>query len=882
MIANTVPWEGRVVVSAVVAVFVLLVGVPSAFGHTSPDFEDVPEGHVAETAIRWAAENGVTVGVGNNRFGVGETLTRYQMVTFLCRAFDPGNCQSGVRGSESFVDVPADHWANYSVGWAVNRGITSGVSTTEFGGVQTLTREQMITFLYRAEGSSTGGSDGIDVFQDAPDRSHWASLAIGWAYDQGVTGGIGAGTFGFGTNVSREEMVLFLCRTAAPGTCQPSQQPLPSSVVPTTNAAKPGTAKTPDAGALLRPDEAALPTPALQARTGFLTMPVFICAPAGEYTDEDLEAKVTELNTRVGGFFRRISSQLWNVVFTEGGIVSPDLQWDGLSFEDIYLQSRLGQDIPCADAALDRSTTSRILILTEAQTAPLACGPSSAVSWSGGPILIPTKENWYVHFASWFPGFELSEIPEWARGTYDGSERYLGGLAHEIARYELGIRHLPNMGLLQTVWDSFVYGGVDMGSLPCVYREQLGWPVGGNSPPCHRFGPSTPEAFVALPTAEGSKLTWESPSFTDGAPVTGYTVEVRKGDAPYREYDIMGRARSHVFEDLPVGRYSYFLRAITRYGVGATGFRGVDFVPSPESVQVSSVTSGTIEVSWDPVPGASEYLVWNSGDDPPDILEVDEDGGILESYGGMVVRGSTKLVLHNRQPDTEYTIKVRACGFQEVFGSEECSFGTEVTVTTTPPEPGATAPGAVSSVSITEAGDDWLVLSWDPVPGATYYECGYLTGQNTWLDLGTANTSCELWWDSRRVPAGIGLVAGTTYTVGVKACQKPSVMCSDWTTATASTQVLAAAPATYPLSVKEVGNTSFTLAWSPPAADAYYDLRVVSGLSRTFRVTGRTRDVTVPRLQPNTSYTAKVRTCRGTGGNCSSWVTIPVATGRGS
>jgi len=144
-------------VTAAVAVFVLLVGVPTALGHTVPDFSDVPEGHVAEAAIEWAAQNGITQGVGNNRFGVGGTLTRYEMVTFLCRAFDPGSCLSGVRGSESFVDVPADHWANYSVGWAVNRGITSGVSATEFGGGQTLTREQMITFLYPRRGVADRG-----------------------------------------------------------------------------------------------------------------------------------------------------------------------------------------------------------------------------------------------------------------------------------------------------------------------------------------------------------------------------------------------------------------------------------------------------------------------------------------------------------------------------------------------------------------------------------------------------------------------------------------------------------------------------------------------------------------------------------------------------
>ena len=198
-------------------------------------FWDVTEGHVAAAAIGWAAEKGITFGVGNDLFGIGQTLTRYEMVTFLCRAFDPGNCTSGSRGSDRFSDVPPSHWGNYSVGWAVDRDITRGVSATEFGGSRTLTREQMITFLYRARGSPTSNSQGTDLYEDMPDdRNHWANLPIGWAFDNGVTGGIAEQTFGFGTNLSREEMVLFLCRTLAPETCQPSQDPLPSSVLPPT------------------------------------------------------------------------------------------------------------------------------------------------------------------------------------------------------------------------------------------------------------------------------------------------------------------------------------------------------------------------------------------------------------------------------------------------------------------------------------------------------------------------------------------------------------------------------------------------------------------------------------------------------------------------
>ena len=205
---------------------VMLLTVDLAVGQTAPGFEDVPSGHVAETAINWAAANGVTVGVGNNRFGMGQTLTRYQMVTFLCRAFEPGACRAGDKGSDRFADVPADHWANLSIGWAVDKGITSGFSTTEFGGARTLTREQTVTLLYRAKGSPPGVPAGSDAFTDVPEgRSHWANLPIGWAYHQGVIGGTAARTFGYGTPISREETVLSLCRAVAPDICPPSQGP---------------------------------------------------------------------------------------------------------------------------------------------------------------------------------------------------------------------------------------------------------------------------------------------------------------------------------------------------------------------------------------------------------------------------------------------------------------------------------------------------------------------------------------------------------------------------------------------------------------------------------------------------------------------------------
>lgn len=205
-------------------VFVLGVGALPAKGQTGADFNDVPHGHPAETAIGWAVENGITVGVGGGRFGVGQTLTRYQMVTFLCRAFVSEECDSAWTGSETFADVPAGHWADSAIGWAVRDRITTGVSQTEFGGAQTLTREQAVTFLFRAKGSPGGGSKGSQLYVDVPaDGLHWADQPIGWAYDQGITGmtSSGATVFGLGTALVREEMVVFLCQALAPDLCSP-------------------------------------------------------------------------------------------------------------------------------------------------------------------------------------------------------------------------------------------------------------------------------------------------------------------------------------------------------------------------------------------------------------------------------------------------------------------------------------------------------------------------------------------------------------------------------------------------------------------------------------------------------------------------------------
>ena len=201
-------------------------------GDDHPTFTDVPYDDFYYVPVRWAQSWEITAGVGDGRFGVRSGLKREEMITFLCRAYAPDECRKDqYDGSAYFTDVPDDHWANIPIGWAVENHITSGVGNGLFGMGQTLTREQTMAFLYRAEGAPDTGTLGKEHYDDVPGNADaWYQAPIGWAYNHGITGGTATNTFGFRSTPSREETMLFMCRTLDPAICPPSQEPVSPTV----------------------------------------------------------------------------------------------------------------------------------------------------------------------------------------------------------------------------------------------------------------------------------------------------------------------------------------------------------------------------------------------------------------------------------------------------------------------------------------------------------------------------------------------------------------------------------------------------------------------------------------------------------------------------
>ena len=179
----------------------------------APAFVDVPASAYYADAVAWAVEQGITTGTGANTFSPDLSCTRAQMVTFLWRA----NGSPVVNYAMSFTDVPADAYYAEAVRWAVAEGITTGTSATTFSPDATVTRAQAVTFIYRNEQAQGGGFTGSWMFPcpftDVPADTYYFE-SVQWCAMEGITSGTGDNTFSPDAPCTRAQIVTFLYRDA--------------------------------------------------------------------------------------------------------------------------------------------------------------------------------------------------------------------------------------------------------------------------------------------------------------------------------------------------------------------------------------------------------------------------------------------------------------------------------------------------------------------------------------------------------------------------------------------------------------------------------------------------------------------------------------------
>ena len=168
-------------------------------------FKDVNEGDYFFGAVEWAAGNGITGGVSADRFAPGLDCTRGQTMTFLWRAMGEPEPESY---DSALTDVKPGSYDYDAVLWAMEEGVTTGMGKNLFAPDATVTRGQLVTFLYRLFGEKSSAEH---PFTDVPAGSYYEA-AIAWAYSKGITAGTSAATFSPGAPCTRAQIVTFLWR----------------------------------------------------------------------------------------------------------------------------------------------------------------------------------------------------------------------------------------------------------------------------------------------------------------------------------------------------------------------------------------------------------------------------------------------------------------------------------------------------------------------------------------------------------------------------------------------------------------------------------------------------------------------------------------------
>ncbi len=248
-----------------ILVFCLLFAL--CVGAAAAGFTDVKDSDYFAKPVDWAVKNNITQGTSDTTFSPMASCTREQIVTFLYRAEKTPAVAKDAKNP--FTDVDKSSYAYDAILWAVEKGITQGTSSSTFSPKAVCTREQIVTFLYRYEGSPEIGKDVKNPFTDVS-RDSYALNAILWAVENGVTKGTGDTTFSPKDNCTRAQIVTFLYRaeaeapaepTPAP-TAKPTETPSPTPAPTETPVTTPAPTEEPTPAPTATPAPTEEPTPA--------------------------------------------------------------------------------------------------------------------------------------------------------------------------------------------------------------------------------------------------------------------------------------------------------------------------------------------------------------------------------------------------------------------------------------------------------------------------------------------------------------------------------------------------------------------------------------------------------------------------------------------
>ncbi len=168
-------------------------------------FSDVPVGSFYDEPVLWAVKKGITTGATADLFLPEREITRAEVVTFLWRA---EGCPEATIANP-FTDVTEADFYYTAVLWAYEKGITTGATDTEFQPLRKCTRAEVATFLWRLAGEPAVGMQ--CPFEDVSNQDFYF-IPVTWAYANGIAQGMTETTFEPLRICNRAHVVTFLYR----------------------------------------------------------------------------------------------------------------------------------------------------------------------------------------------------------------------------------------------------------------------------------------------------------------------------------------------------------------------------------------------------------------------------------------------------------------------------------------------------------------------------------------------------------------------------------------------------------------------------------------------------------------------------------------------
>ncbi|MEY8420801.1 flavodoxin [Oscillospiraceae bacterium 44-5] len=189
------------VLSSLLAAVMLLAVAPAALA-ADANFSDVTAGVWYADAVNYVTQNNLMDPVSSTSFAPDAEASRAALAVALYRA-----AGSPAVGAADFTDVPANSPYASAAAWAKANGVIAGYDDGRFGGEDSITREQIVTILWRYSGSpAVSGED----FADEASISGYARTAVDWARTNNIVSGVGGNRFDPQGHTTRAQLAVIL------------------------------------------------------------------------------------------------------------------------------------------------------------------------------------------------------------------------------------------------------------------------------------------------------------------------------------------------------------------------------------------------------------------------------------------------------------------------------------------------------------------------------------------------------------------------------------------------------------------------------------------------------------------------------------------------